>query len=125
MSQKHKCSSAVRSSLVTLASVSLVAFFARESSALAQARFGDKGQLAITGENLFALQTERVGENPPFPGRESSTTFNRFGFFYSQGTPTSHGPQRGVHYFIIPSLSLGGTIGYEARGGSETAVEPN
>jgi len=114
----------VRSSVVTLASVSLAAaaFFAREQSALAQARFGDKGQLAITGENLFALQTERVGETPGFPQGDSSTTFNRFGFLYSQGTPTPHGPQVGVHYFIIPSLSLGGTIGYEARGGSRTHI---
>jgi hypothetical protein len=26
----------------------------------------------------------------------------------------------GGHYFIIPSVSLGGTLGYEARGGSTT-----
>jgi hypothetical protein len=117
----------VRSSVVTFASVSLAAaaFFAREQSALAQARFGDKGQLAITGENLFALQSERFGENPPFPNTESSTTVNRFGILYSQGTPTPHGPQVGIHYFIIPSLSLGATLGFEARNGSHTHIIGN
>ena len=29
--------------------------------------------------------------------------------------PTPRGPQVGGHYFIIPSLSLGATLGYEAR----------
>ncbi len=76
--------------------------------------------MAITGENLFSLQTERWAASPPPTGLEISTTQNRFGFLYSQGTPSPHGPQAGVHYFIIPSLSLGGTIGYEARGGSVT-----
>ncbi len=98
------------------------AFFAREEVALAQGRFGDKGQLAITGENLFSLQTERTGESPP-DGSDPSTTQNRFGFLYSQGTPTPHGPQAGIHFFVIPSLSIGGTIGYEARGGTETSRE--
>jgi len=78
--------------------------------------------LAITGENLFALQTERWAASPP-PGPEVSTTQNRFGFLYSQGSPSPHGPQAGVHYFVIPSLSIGGTIGYEGRGGSITTRE--
>jgi hypothetical protein len=29
-------------------------------------------------------------------------------------------PQVGAHFFIIPSLSLGATIGFESRGGSRT-----
>jgi hypothetical protein len=128
MSQQYERSSLVRSSIVTSVSLAAAALFAREQSAVAQARFGDKGQLAITGENLFGLQTERVGEsvpNPMFPNTETTTTSNRFGFLYSQGTPTPHGPQVGAHYFIIPSLSLGGTLGYESRAGSQTRVQNN
>jgi len=100
-----------------------VTFLASEREALAQARFGDKGQLAITGENLFAFSSERVGQS--FPDGEHSVTSNRFGFLYSQGSPTPRGPQVGGHYFIIPSLSLGATLGYEARGGSVTQPTGN
>jgi hypothetical protein len=97
-------------------------FGAREREAAAQARFGDRGQLAITAENLFALSSERFGQS--FPDGDHSVTSNRFGFLYSQGTPTSRGPQVGGHYFVIPSLSIGATLGYEARGGSVTQPTP-
>jgi hypothetical protein len=100
-----------------------LAFFARERGAFAQSRFGDKGQLAITAENLFAFSSDRKAEN--FPDGEHSATSNRFGFLYSQGAPTPRGPQVGGHYFIIPSLSIGATLGYEARGGSITEPQGN
>jgi len=93
-------------------------FLSSEREAFAQRRFGDQGQLAITGENLFAFSSERVGES--FPDGDHTVTSNRFGFLYSQGSATPRGPQVGGHYFIIPSLSLGATLGYEARGGSVT-----
>jgi hypothetical protein len=96
----------------------VVAWMGWHRSASAQSRFGDKGQLAITAENLFAFSSDRVGES--FPDGEHSTTTDRFGLLYSQGDPTPRGPQVGGHYFIIPSLSIGGTLGYEARGGSTT-----
>ena len=38
---------------------------------------------------------------------------------------TPLGPQVAGHYFVIPSLSIGGTIGYEGRGGSHTQTVAN
>jgi hypothetical protein len=116
----RKCSSLIgtTSSIFVAACATALAFFSREGSAVAQARFGDKGQLAITGENLFTFSSERVGRT--FPEGERSVTSNRFGFLYSQGSPTPRGPQVGGHFFVIPSLSIGATLGYEARGGSTT-----
>jgi len=100
-----------------------LAFSCRERGASAQGRFGDKGQLAITAENLFAFSSERVGQN--LPDGEHSVTSNRFGLLYSQGSPTPRGPQVGGHFFVIPSLSIGATLGYEARGGSVTQPQGN
>jgi hypothetical protein len=104
-------------SLLVAAGAAPLAFLSLEREAFGQAaRFGDKGQLAITAENLFAFSSERVAQS--FPDGEHSVTTNRFGFLYSEGSATPRGPQVGGHYFIIPSLSLGGTLGYESRGGS-------
>jgi hypothetical protein len=122
MSRKRQCNSLVRSTTVALAaaSVAIFAFFAREGGALAQTRFGDKSQLAITAENLFMLSTERQAEATP-TGDQIDVT-NRFGILISdrQDSFSPHIPQVGGHFFIIPSLSLGGTIGFESRGGSNT-----
>ena len=37
-----------------------------------------------------------------------------------QDSFSPHIPQVGAHFFVIPSLSIGGTIGFESRGGSVT-----
>jgi hypothetical protein len=122
MTGKRQSNSLVRSSFVTLATagVAACAFFARESDALAQTRFGDKGQLVLTAENLFALSTERIAE--AFPTGDRITVTNRFGILYSDRNDSigPHGPQLGAAYFFAPSMSIGGTIGYESRGGSVT-----
>src|SRR5262245_32431155 len=104
--------------LKSLAAVGAAAltFWVSERTSSAQTRFGDKGQLAITGENLFTFSSERQAESTPIG--EVSETSNRFGFLYTQGSPTPRGPQVGGHFFIIPSLSIGATLGYESRGGS-------
>src|SRR5215510_9896774 len=104
------------------AGLTICAFLVGERHAEAQVRFGDKGQLAITGENLFAFSTERVGVTEV--DGEHVDTSNRFGFLYSRGTPTPHSPQLGLHFFIIPSLSLDATIRYESRGGSTEEPDP-
>ena len=104
----------------------LSAFFAAEAGALAQNHFGDKGQLVLSAENLFALSTERRAE--AFPTGDQVNTTNRLGLLYSdrldsEDNPLSispHGPQLGGHYFFLPSMSLGATLGYESRGGSVT-----
>jgi hypothetical protein len=102
----------------------LFTFFANEAGALAQNRFGDKGQLALSAENLFAFSTERRAEK--FPTGDEVNTTNRFGILYSDrlDSISPHGPQVGGHYFFAPSMSIGGTIGYESRGGS-IAHPPN
>ncbi len=121
MIAKQQWISLVKRSVVTLVATGAAtgAFLAREDDAQAQARFGDKGQLAITAENLFSLATERYGDT--VVNADTSVTVNRFGFLYSQCGPSPRCAQVGGHYFIIPSLSLGATIGYESRGGSSTA----
>jgi hypothetical protein len=97
-------------------------WFLAEGRAAAQTRLGDKGQLVISAENLFSWANERVGRS--LASGDQSDTSTRFGFLYSgsreAGTVTPLGPQVGGHYFVIPNLSIGGTIGYEARGGSRT-----
>jgi hypothetical protein len=122
MTGKRQSNSLVRSSLLTLAATGMAtfAFLAREGDALAQSRFGDKGQLVLSAENLFALSTERHAEAWP-TGDEIDVT-NRFGILYSDrdGSLSPHGPQLGAAYFFLPSMSIGGTIGYESRGGSHT-----
>lgn len=92
------------------------AFFVSTTPLRAQERFGTKGQLAITAENLFEFSSEKLTQ--PDPTGDQSVTSNRFGFLWSsRGDVLSpRGPQVGGHYFVIPSLSIGGTIGYESRG---------
>jgi hypothetical protein len=106
--------------------VAVLLSLAAEKPAFAQAQqFGDRGQLVITGENLFGFSTERFGQDTS-PNREVSTTFNQFGFLYkgfkSEGIRTAHGPWVGAHYFVIPNLSIGGTVGFQTVGGSGTVT---
>jgi hypothetical protein len=128
MSTKQQWFSLFRRSTVVLgaASAAAGALLAFESSAEAQSRFGDKGTLAITADNLFRLGTERFGDTQV--NGDTSTTVNRVGFLYTHcgDVPSPRCPQIGGHYFIIPSLSLGANLGYESRGGSHTRPQgPN
>jgi hypothetical protein len=120
MTTKQQWFSLFKRSTVVLgaAGAAAAAFGAFERAAEAQSRFGEKGQLAITADNLFRLGTERYGDTEV--NGDTSTTVNRFGFLYSQCGASPRCPQIGGHYFIIPSLSLGASIGYESRGGSRT-----
>jgi hypothetical protein len=130
MSRKQQWNSPFRSSIVSLAATTAAAaaFFAGERGAAAQTRFGDQRQLAITAENLFIFSGERQAES--FPTGDRVETTNRFGILLSDrqdqvsglfgSSVTPHIPQIGGHYFVIPNLSVGGTIGYENRGGSVT-----
>jgi hypothetical protein len=103
----------------------MFALAAGEAEAQAQTRFGDRGQLAITAENLFTLSSARTAEaGSPFG--DVVNTSNRFGLLLSNDpNPLSvRAPQIGGHYFIIPNLSIGGTIGYDSWGGNTTSA-PN
>jgi hypothetical protein len=92
-----------------------------EKAAFAQAQqFGDHGQLVITAENLFGFSTERSGYDTA-AGTEYSQTDNQFGLLYrSTIAPTARGPWVGAHYFVIPNLSIGATLGFQTAGGSVT-----
>jgi hypothetical protein len=120
MTTKQQWFSLVKQSAIAVGALgaAAAAFLAREGTAEAQARFGDKGTLAITADNLFRLGTERYGDTEV--NGDASTTVNRIGLLYSQCGASPRCPQVGGHYFIIPSLSLGGSIGYESRGSSHT-----
>jgi len=126
MTTKHQWFSLVRRSLLGLgcAGAAATALLAHEADAHAQGRFGDKGQLAITAENLFEFGTERYGQSDVAIG-ETSTTVNRLGFLFSHCGPSPRCPQVGGYYFVIPSLSIGATLGYESRGGTTTTTRVN
>jgi len=102
--------------------VAAVLVLAGEKTALAQqpgAHFGNQGQLAITAENLFGFTMERVGTEGP-NNTENSGTATNFGLFHR--TTVYRGPWVGGHYFVIPSLSIGATIGLLSEGGSATST---
>src|SRR6476620_3296714 len=105
--------------------VALVFALAGEKAAYAQAQqFGDQGQLTLTAENLFGVSFNRVSAwNDTVTNSATST---HYGFLYSNDVgntddfTTPRGPWIGGHYFIIPNLSIGGTLGYEAATQSGT-----
>jgi hypothetical protein len=102
--------------------VAVVLVLVDEKAAFAQqhgANFGNQGQLAITAENLFGLSIERVGYDQP-NNTETSTTTTNIGLFHA-GT-NYRGPWVGAHYFIIPNLSLGATLGFVSSGSSRTST---
>jgi hypothetical protein len=96
---------------------------AKPAWAQGQVRFGEARQMAITAENLFGLSSESMTVKyppPPLDVGDASDTSTRIGFLFGshQGGRVPSGLRIGVHYFIIPSLSVGGTVGIESRDGS-------
>jgi hypothetical protein len=98
------------------------------AQAAGQGRFGEARQMAITAENLLGFSSETVTrhDQPPAPFSDDSNTTTRIGFLFGShdGSTVPSGVRVGVHYFIIPSLSLGGTVGFESRGGSVSVRDP-
>jgi hypothetical protein len=117
------------SSITPRAIAAVLAWLAAPGSASAQERFGDKHQLVIAAENLFGFTTERFGASPQTG--DVSVTATHFNLLFTGsrqqgiGLSTPVGPQVGGHFFVIPSLSIGGTIGYESRGASITTPVAN
>lgn len=95
--------------------------YAHAQDAASPDRFGQKGQFAVTAEDLTGVYSDRVGWKEPDGDHSVSNT--RFSLLF-----TTHGGGRnivtvpastiGFHYFIIDGLSLGGNLGYESRSGS-------
>jgi hypothetical protein len=96
---------------------------AGEKAAYAQAQqFGEQGQLTFTAENLFGVSFNRIAEQTT-DDRTDSTTSSHFGFLYSNSLgATPRGPWIGAHYFVIPNLSVGGTLGFESTTSSGTVT---
>src|SRR5687768_17415123 len=93
---------------------------AGEKIAFAQAQqFGNQGQLVVTAENLFGFSMERTGTTLA-NNTESSTTSTNFGLFHR--STNYRGPWVGAHYFVIPNLSIGATLGILTTGGSTTST---
>jgi hypothetical protein len=91
-----------------------------EKDANAQTRqFGDQGQLVITAENLFGFSIERTAEHGD-DDNESSDTVTQFGLFHRGVAASPRAPWVGGHYFVIPNLSIGATLGFQTAGGSHT-----
>jgi hypothetical protein len=91
-----------------------------EKDANAQARqFGDQGQLVITAENLFGFSIERRAVHGD-DDNEVATTETQFGLFHRGVHYSRRAPWVGGHYFVIPNLSIGATLGFQTAGGSTT-----
>ena len=102
--------------------VATVLVLVGEKSALAQAtatQFGNQGQLAVTAENLFGFSMERIGTTLA-NNNESSQTYSNFGLLHR--STNFRGPWVGAHYFVIPNLSIGATVGILTTGGSTTTT---
>jgi hypothetical protein len=114
-------SSSVRSVVAVVATLAAAAAFVgaeRQASAQSALRFGEKGQFAITAEDIFGYRNGTVTDHDP--GGNVHDTSSAFGFgFHTQGGDlvVAPGAKAGFHYFLIHGLSLGGSIGFESRGG--------
>ncbi len=84
------------------------------STAAAQTRFGAKGSLAITGEELTGCHAEKRKYDLR-NGDEFQTKRGGLGLFITTG-----GAKVGAHYFLLPQFSVGGILGYDMRSGSNT-----
>jgi hypothetical protein len=81
---------------------------------------GGRATWAIAGEDMMGYFSEHrtFRAYPPtvlFPqGPETTISQNRFSFALRNGAKV------GVYYFLFPSFSLGGILGFETRSGSDT-----
>ena len=83
----------------------------------AQPRLGTPGQFAITAEDLTGYFAEQRKYRDVDHLKHTETT-NHFSLLFRSG-----GIKLGAHYFVIPSLSVGATLGYELRTGSITVPD--
>lgn len=91
-----------------------VAVLTAAGQAQAQERFGAKGSLAVTGEELVGYQAEQRLYDLE-DGDDYETRRSGLALFLTTG-----GARVGAHYFLLPQFSLGGVVGYDLRTGSNT-----
>jgi hypothetical protein len=89
-----------------------------EGAACAQADVGAAGQFAITAEDLTGYFAERQVYKDE-QGLERTDDTGHLSLLFRTG-----GVKLGAHYFLIPSLSIGATLGYESRSGSVAGEDP-
>jgi hypothetical protein len=80
--------------------------------ALAQQTFGPQGTAAFSGDRLFGMYAG--SEEVETPGGDFETDYTSFGFAWqgpSHFSPFTV-PRLGFDYFVIDSLSIGGSIAY-------------
>jgi hypothetical protein len=95
--------------------VAAIATLATAQPASAQdAPIGARGSWAVTGEDMvgyFSEHTDYKDQN----NLDFSATRNHLSLPFRTA-----GVKLGLHYFVIPGLSLGGAVGFESRSGSNT-----
>lgn len=77
---------------------------------------GSKGTLAIGVENITGYDVTTRGYKD-INNVDITDTTSQFSFLLKSGARV------GVHYFILPQVSLGGTFGYESFSGSVTVPD--
>ncbi len=90
------------------------ALLALTSTAVGQTRFGAKGSVAISAEELTGYHSEKrkYDNEQDF---EYETQRGGLALLLTTG-----GAKVGAHYFLLPQFSVGGILGYDLRTGSNT-----
>jgi hypothetical protein len=93
---------------------------AQAAAATSSAVLGMPGTWLIAGEDMMGYFSEHrtfraYPPTPLFPqGPETTLSQNRFSFALRNGARV------GVYYFLFPSFTLGGVVGFETKSGSDT-----
>jgi hypothetical protein len=82
--------------------------------ALAQATFGPQGTAAFSGDRLFGFYSVNVEVEPPAPSPSFEYEYTTFGIAWQGPNHRSPYtvPRLSFDYFVIDSLSIGGSIAY-------------
>ncbi len=106
------------------------AVFALSATASAQSSFGDKGSMVLSAERLFGISWYKIDYKPNLPGSvKGKITGRNFSLLWGQPSsgevqfvsvpvPASI-PRASFDYFVINSLSIGGSLGYHSTGGDD------
>ncbi len=93
------------------------------SAASAEPRLGYKGDAALSADRMMGLTWTR--DHTERPGRDDNVDHSGFSFGWRsrvQQTPFD-APRLAFDYFIIDSLSLGGSLGFVSYGGDDPHTE--
>jgi hypothetical protein len=74
--------------------------------------FGGSGTFAISAERVFGFFYEDHEWDNPGPGNDGSVEWTTFGFGWGEAHTPYTKPRFGVDYFVIDSLSIGGSVAF-------------